>query len=134
MMNIRNLGSKDGFGVKFKDGICARLSLNLWFESNWHFCNINESELFWKRLPRNEVQTIISLSQFGKVTAQKYIAELWTVISNQMIKYHFHIGGSIKLMIINVTNTCIERYPLSYLLWYRHVTLDRFLSTTQCLF
>ena len=129
MMNIRNLGSKDGFGVKFKDGICARLSLNLWFESNWHFCNINKSELFWKRLPRNEVQTIISLNQFGKVTAQKYIVELWTVISNQMIKYHLP-----HRRLDQITNTCIERYPLSYLLWYRHVTLDRFLSTIQCLF
>ena len=31
-------------------------------------------------------QTVTSYSQFEKVTVQKSIAELWTVISNRMIK------------------------------------------------
>ena len=53
-MNIRNLGPKGRLWVEFKDGICAELCLNLWFE---------------------------------KVTVQKSIAELWTVILYQMIKY-----------------------------------------------
>ena len=37
MMNIQNLGSKESLRVKFKDGICAKLCLKLWFESDWHF-------------------------------------------------------------------------------------------------
>ena len=36
-MNIRNLGSKESVGVKYKDGICAELCLKLWFESNCNF-------------------------------------------------------------------------------------------------
>ena len=32
-------------------------------------------------------QTITSSSQFEKVIVQKSIAELWTIISNQMIRY-----------------------------------------------
>ena len=42
MMNIRNLGSKESLGVKFKDGIYAEFSLKLWRESEWYFCNITE--------------------------------------------------------------------------------------------
>ena len=26
--------------VKYQDGICAKLCLSLWFESDWYFCNI----------------------------------------------------------------------------------------------
>ena len=37
--------------------------------------------------PKTKFQTIASLSQFEKVTVQKSIAVLWTVISNQMVKY-----------------------------------------------
>ena len=37
--------------------------------------------------PETKFQTISSLSQFEKVTVQKPIAEYWTVISNQLIKY-----------------------------------------------
>ena len=33
MMNIRNLGSKESLGVKFKEGICTELHLKFWFES-----------------------------------------------------------------------------------------------------
>ena len=36
-------------------------------------------------------QTITSSSQFEKVIVQKSIAELWTIISNQMIKYQLPI-------------------------------------------
>ena len=50
MANIRNLNSKESFGVTFKYGICAKLCLNLSFESDWYFCNINESGWFWKGL------------------------------------------------------------------------------------
>ena len=34
MMNLRNLGSKENLAIKFKDGICADLCLNLRFESD----------------------------------------------------------------------------------------------------
>ena len=42
MMNIRNLGSKESVGVNFKQGICAKLCLMLWFESDWYLCNISQ--------------------------------------------------------------------------------------------
>ena len=44
MVNIRNLGSKEGFGVKFKNDICTKLCLKLWFERYCYFCNITKSE------------------------------------------------------------------------------------------
>ena len=50
MTNMRNLNSKESIGVTFKYGVCAKLCLNLWFESDWYFCNINESGWFWKGL------------------------------------------------------------------------------------
>ena len=34
MTNLRNLGSKENLAIKFKDGICADLCLNLRFESD----------------------------------------------------------------------------------------------------
>ena len=40
MMNIRNLGSKESVGVNYKDGICVKLCLKLWFERDWYFCII----------------------------------------------------------------------------------------------
>ena len=40
---------------------------------------------FESKCPEAKFQTIISWSQFEKVTVQKSIAELWTVISSQMI-------------------------------------------------
>ena len=43
MMNIQNLNPKESIGVKFKEGICAKLCLKLWFESDWYFCNIFKS-------------------------------------------------------------------------------------------
>ena len=41
--------------VKFNGGICTKLCLKLWFESDWYFYNIAESRWFWKRLFRNKV-------------------------------------------------------------------------------
>ena len=55
MMNMWNLGSKESVGVIFKEGICAELCLNHWFESDWYFCNIAQSGWFWKSLSRNKV-------------------------------------------------------------------------------
>ena len=37
--------------------------------------------------PKTKFQTIASLSQFDKVTVQRSTVVLWTVISNQMVKY-----------------------------------------------
>ena len=37
---------KRNLGGKFKESICAELPLKLWFESDWQFLNITESELF----------------------------------------------------------------------------------------
>ena len=49
------VGLKKSLGVKFKDGICAELCLNLWFKSDWIFCKITESRWFGKRLSKNKV-------------------------------------------------------------------------------
>ena len=40
--------------VKYKDDIRADLCLKVWFESDWYFCNITESGLFWKQLSKNK--------------------------------------------------------------------------------
>ena len=45
MINRRNLDPKESLEVNFKDGIRTELRLKLWFESDWYFCNITESEL-----------------------------------------------------------------------------------------
>ena len=44
MMIIWNLLSKEG--VRFKQGICTKLRLKLWFKSNWYFCNIFKLKYF----------------------------------------------------------------------------------------
>ena len=46
MINIRNLGSKESVGVKYKDGLCTGLCLKVWLESDWCLCNITESGSF----------------------------------------------------------------------------------------
>ena len=89
MMIIRNLSSKESMGIKFKDGIWNKLCLKLWFKSDCFFCNMTESGLFYKRLSRIKVPSNHFLKLIWKRTVQKSIAELWTVIPNQMIKYHF---------------------------------------------
>ena len=43
MTNMRNLGSKESLGLKFKDDTCAELSLKLWSERDSYFCNTTES-------------------------------------------------------------------------------------------
>ena len=43
-MNIQN--QKESLGVKFKENMSTKLSLKLWFESNWYFFNITESGWF----------------------------------------------------------------------------------------
>ena len=78
MMNIRNLHSKEGIGVKSKKDLCDELYLKLWFESDWYFCNITESGWFWKWLPRNKVPINHFLKSVWKRTVQKSIAELST--------------------------------------------------------
>ena len=34
-MNIWNIGSKESWGNKFKEGICAKFHLKLWCKSDW---------------------------------------------------------------------------------------------------
>ena len=50
--------------------------------------------------PETKFQTITLQIQFEKVTVQKSIAELWTVISNQIIKYQLSHTYFLKLVII----------------------------------
>ena len=44
MMNIQNLGSQGSVGVKYIDDICTKFCLKLWFENDWHLCDITESK------------------------------------------------------------------------------------------
>ena len=50
VVNVNNEHTKPRFKrkieVKSKDDICAKLCLKLWFESEWYFCNVTESEWF----------------------------------------------------------------------------------------
>ena len=82
MMNVRNLGSKESLGVKFKDGICTELCL----KATGIFVKLLSQDGFENDCPEIEFQTITFQSQFEKVTVQKSIAETWIVISNQTIK------------------------------------------------
>ena len=64
MMNLRNLGSKENLAIKFKDGICADLCLNLWFESDIVIFVILMSHYgFETDCPERKFQTITSSSQ-----------------------------------------------------------------------
>ena len=58
-------------------------------------------------------QSLLKVS-LKKYLFQKSIAELWTVIPSQVIKYSLPIRSSIKLVIINMTCTYMESYPPSY--------------------
>ena len=55
MMNMRNQSSKENLGVKFKEGICEKLCLKLWFESGWIFLKFSNPEWFWKQLSWKKV-------------------------------------------------------------------------------
>ena len=71
-MNIWNLVSKENLGVQFKDGICVEFCLKAWFESDWYFCNITESEWVWKRLPRNKISNNHFLKSIWKSSCPEY--------------------------------------------------------------
>ena len=45
--------------VKYKDGLCVKLCLKLWFESDWYFCNITVLG-FESNSPETKFQTITS--------------------------------------------------------------------------
>ena len=74
MMNIQSLGLKEGLGVKLRDAICAELCLK------FCFVILLSQDGFESDFPERKLQ-------FEKVTVQKSIAELWTIISNQTSKY-----------------------------------------------
>ena len=44
--HTKPLDLKESVEVKFKEGICAKLCLTFWFESDWYFCNITKSRWF----------------------------------------------------------------------------------------
>ena len=53
--------------------------------------------------PETKFQATTSQSQFEKVTVKKSIAELWTVISNEMIKVNFLKVNESRYMKCGVT-------------------------------
>ena len=67
MRNIRNLFSKESVGVKLKEGICAELSLKLWFESDWYFCNIKSSKITSEAVCRcSSKRVFLEILQYSK--------------------------------------------------------------------
>ena len=72
MMNIRNLGSKESVAINYKDGICAKLCVKLWFESRWCFCNITElgsfsKQLFKNKVPNNHFEKSVQMQPYAYV-------------------------------------------------------------------
>ena len=101
MMNIRNIDSKESLGVNFKDGICIKVCLKLWCESDWYYCvKMVLKAALHKQSPKQSFPK--------KVTVQKPIAELWTVISEEMIKYQLTHAQFDQISDINMTYTWIE--------------------------
>ena len=47
-------------GVKFNDGIYLKFYLKLWFESDWCFSNVIESDSFESDCPETKSQTFTS--------------------------------------------------------------------------
>ena len=55
------LGSKKRLGVTFKGGICNKLCLKLWFESEWYtFVILMSQDGFESNCPEAKFQTITS--------------------------------------------------------------------------
>ena len=116
--NIRNLSSKKSLWVQFNDSIQTELCLKLWFESDSYFCNITESGWFWKRLPRNKAWNNHFLQSVWKATSQNSMSELWTVISNQKIKYQlshtrFDQTPSKHLLVLSKSSKLLQRNNFS---------------------
>ena len=54
MMNIRNLGSKESLGAKFKEGIYTELCLQLWFERDCFFVKLLSQDGFESDSPEKK--------------------------------------------------------------------------------
>ena len=115
MMNIQNLLSKESFGVKFKDSICAELCFKRWFESEKYFCNITESRWSEKWLSRNKVLSDHFLKSAGKsYCPEVHCGILVSCFYIKLLSISFPIRGLVNLGIINMKYTCMESDPLSY--------------------
>ena len=73
--------------VKLKDGICTECAESSGLKVTGIFVILLSQDDFESNSPEAKFQTITSQNQFEKVTVQKPIADFWTGISNQMIKY-----------------------------------------------
>ena len=47
------VSSKENVGVKFKEVICIKLCLKLWFERDWYFLNITSQDGFESDCPES---------------------------------------------------------------------------------
>ena len=104
MINIRNLDVKENLGVKFKDSIFNEL---VFLQYHWVRMILKATG------PKKGSKQSLPKVNFKK-PVQKSIVELWTDISNQMIKYQlphtrFDKIGDHKHDIY----ICIEYYPPS---------------------
>ena len=79
MMNIHNLGSKENVWVRFKQVIYAELSLKLWFQSNWYFCNITKQVLkvtVQKESPRQSLPKVTSEAAASRCSSKQVFLEI----------------------------------------------------------
>ena len=131
MINTQTLGSKESLGVRFKDSICTEFCLKLWFESDWYFCNITESEWFWKQPFRNKgpnnyfLKSVWKIIQTEKSPKSFKLSKrsLWKSGQLFSINISFPIRGSIKLVIINMT------YVVRWAIWYHFYNLKNVQNT-----
>ena len=91
MINIRFLGSKEDVEGKFKERICAKLRLKLWFESNWHFSNITKLGWFWNWLSERKV-----LSSHFLLSLQKQL--LVDVLQNRWFQKFLNIHRNTSML------------------------------------
>ena len=77
-------------------------------------CNITESGWFWKRLPRNKVSDNFFLKSVWKKWLSRYLLQnSGQLFPIKWLSINLPICGWIKLVIINMTYTCMESYSLS---------------------
>ena len=113
-ISIWNLRPKESVGVKFKQDICAKLRLKLWFVSDWYFYNITKSWWFWKRRMskrkvRNNHFRSSRTKMFFKIDVLRFrnIHTKMSVLSLFLIKFIRHKG---QLSLKNNSSGCFCQF------------------------
>ena len=86
MTNIRNQGSTESLWVKFKNDICVKLRRSSDLKATGIFVILMSQDSCQSDCLVTKFKQPLPKVSFKKETVQKPIVELWTVISNRMIK------------------------------------------------